>query len=330
MQSRRRASDFGGGLYDIDYIVVPIDFSRSSRAAWAMADSLAGPHTTVEAIHAVAPWPVYMNHVLFPYAPMGEDAAQIEHELLEAARDAVNSYFEVSDAAAEPVVAFGQPKSTLVEHIARTPSQLIVAGAFGEGGPTADAVGSVAERLVASAGRPVLLVRDLELKPGVSKILVALDLTEGSQAVLEVAVRLALIADAELEILHVVADPLADDQSQVMGSILNFDRKKAMPRLRDRVEALFERLVREIEPGFGTAVDVRELMRRRRVVVAEPASAILDLAQTSSADVVVVGTQNPNRPSGHLGRIATSVLRRTTSHVCVVPLSKRAQIADED
>ena len=119
-------------MYDIDYIVVPIDFSRSSRAAMAMAHSLA-PDATIESVHIVRSWPSFMQRVLFPYAPMGEDAPQIEHELLEAARHALLAYHEIEEDAKEPHLVFGSVKPTLVEHLARTPSQLVIAGAFGEG-----------------------------------------------------------------------------------------------------------------------------------------------------------------------------------------------------
>ncbi len=316
-------------MYDIDYIVVPIDFSRSSRAALAMARAIGDSGCPIEAVHVVASWPSFMERVLFPYAPLGEDAPEIEHELLEHARQALLEYHDIDEEQAASVV-FGPVKPTLIDHVARTPAQLVVAGAFGEGGPMADALGSVAERLVLSAGRPVLLVRALDLKPQLRKVLVTLDLTEGSLRVLEVGLRLALSCRAELEILHVVPDPLRDDQAQVLATVLNFDRKKAGSRAKDLVEALFDRLLRELEPSFSDAGDVHELCRRRRIVIGEPTTAILDHAQQSGADVIVVGSQSPDRPSGHLGHVAVSVARRAPTHVCVVPLSKRTQLADDD
>lgn len=315
-------------MYDFDTIAVPIDFSRSSRAALSLARSLADGGV-VRPLHVVQPWPAYMQQVLFPYAPLGEDAAEIEHELVATADAALANYHELGEDE-ELEVVFGPLKTTIIEQIARTPADLVIAGAFGEGGPMPDTLGSTAERIAMSAGRSVLLVRGIDTKPQVNKILVALDLTEGSERVFEVAARLAIRAGAELETIHVVPDPLRDDQSKVMKSVLKYDRRKTAQQARDRVEALFERLFRSVEPKFSDAADVSKLGKARRVAIGDPALTTIRYAVEVGADAIVVGSQSPRRQTIHHGRVASTILRRAPVHTCIVPMAPASQDDDDD
>lgn len=316
-------------MYDIETILVPVDFSRSSRAALALARSLAPNAAAVESFHVADRWPAFMERVLFPYAPLGEDAAAIEHELRLAAEHAISDYHDLSEEASLTVV-IGAVKPTIIAQIARSPADLVVAGAFGEAGPMPDTLGSVANRIALSAGRPVILTRDLDPNPKIAKILVALDLTEGSERVFAVAARLALLTGAEIEVLHVVPDPLRDDENKVMRSILKFDRQKSAQMAQGRVEALFERLFRRVEPSFADSAQVGELANRRHVVIGDPALSIITHAQDRGADLVVVGSQSPRRASGHMGRVAATVVRRSPTHVCVVPMATQSASDDDD
>lgn len=320
-------------MFGIDYIVVPVDFSRSSRAALSLAKSLADKDTRVEMIHVVDRWPRFMEDVLFPYAPLGEDAIEIEAELVGAAHEALGDYHNLNgekNSVEGPIVAFGELKPTLTDHIKATGSQLVIAGAFGESGVAPDSLGSVAERLIRSSGRATLLVRGIDAHPTIKKILLALDLTEGSNRVVEVAVGLAQRSGAELEIIHVVPDPLADDQSQVLASALGFDRGKVASKARHRVEALFDRLIRDLEPAYGEHVEVAQLLAKRRVTMGDPAAEIVAYAQKTGADLVVVGSQNPARAdSAYLGRVAATVARRSPTHVVVVPIPSLSRLSDD-
>lgn len=319
-------------MFDIDYILVPVDFSRSSRAALSLAKNLADEQTRVEVVHVVDRWPSYMDGVLFPYAPLGEDAPEIEHELVEAARGAITSYHKLSgkNGVEGPVVAFGALKATLVEHGRSTAANLIVMGAFGETGARTDSIGSTSERMVRTAGCTTLLVREFEPNPTISRILVALDLTEGSRRVLGAALAIAQASGAELEIIHVIPDPLHDDQSQVLASMLKFDSRKVASRARDRVEALFDRLTRDLQPSFSDEKEVAHLIRRRKVTVGEPAAQIIGHAQKIGADLIVCGSRDPARSdSAYLGRIASTIARRSPTHVAVVPVPSVARLTDD-
>lgn len=319
-------------MFDIDYILTPVDFSRSSRAALALARSLKSDQARLEIVHVVRPWPRYMQDVLFPYAPLGEDAPQIEHELLEAARAALEKFHHLDGKdGVEPVFMWGDEKSVLPEHTRSTAANLVVMGAFGEGGPRPDSLGSVSERMIRTAGAPVLLVRELDAHPTLSKVLVAVDLSEGSKRVLGTAIGVAQAAGADLEIIHVVPDPLADDPGQVLAQSIKYEPRKVLGRGRDRIEALFERLMRDLEPAFAEERQVAKLVRRRKIATGDPAAQIATYAVEIGADLVVVGARNPARAEvATLGRVASAVARRCPTHVMVVPVPGVARLTEDD
>ena len=317
-------------MIEIDSILVPLDFSRASKAALVHAGQIAARGTEVSHLHVVERWPQFMQDVLFPYAPLGEDAAEIEHELVEAARAALRQHHGFGDdELVGESVKYGPLRDTLIAALTKSPANLVVAGATGESGARPNALGRVAEQLVQSAARPVMLVRGESAEP-IKRIAVALDLTEGDERVFEVAARLAQRLSAELDVLHVLADPLADDHVGVVGASLKFDRVQIARRSKDRIEAMFDRLFRNVDVSFGDEAEVRKLGAKRHVRLGEPASQILEQATKLGSDLIVVGAKRPGRPSTHLGHVASSVLRRSMSHVCVVPFPAPTTVAGDD
>ncbi len=314
-------------MFDIDYILVPVDFSRSSRAARAVAEGLAAPGTHTEFVHVVDRWPRYMETVLFPYAPLGEDAPEIEHELVQVARDAVTSHFELPEDV-EPTVVYGPVKERLVAHARSTAANLVVMGAFGEGGVQPDSVGSVTERLVRDASSTTMVVRD-STPAEISKIIVALDLGEASTRVLDVALGLALRTEAELELMYVIPDPLAHDTNQILASALAVDPQKVTSRSRDRIEAMFERTTAGIEPGYSEQTAVGELLRSRKVTMGPIAEKIVARAVETDADLIVVGARDATGRRGGLGSVPSTLLRRATCHVAVVPIRDSGRLEDD-
>lgn len=314
-------------MFDIEYIAVPVDFSRSSKNALRLAHALADKATTVEAVHVVDRWPQFMNDVLFPYAPLGEDAVEIEGELVRAALAAITQYHDLED---EPAVQYGPLQETLLAHLRSTPAEIVVMGAAGETGAIPDVLGSVAQRLVRSMNRPTVLVREMGAEK-IERILVAIDLTEGSKRVLEFAIGIAQRTGAELEILHVVPDPLVHDHSNVLSSALKFDRKQVASKIQHRVEALFERLMRSLDPSYAEQHQVRDLSTKRIVALGDPAAEILTRADARSADLVVIGAHRSGATRGsHLGGVAAKVGHRSTSHVAVVPMPSPGRLAQND
>lgn len=324
-------------MLQIETVLVPVDFSSSALCAFEFARSLKAEdpdRPTVQIAHAVDPLQAHVRDVLFPYAPLGEDEVEFEYELLQASRRRVREHLSLEgrdkDGLPEPRVELGRPGDLIPEIARTTPADLIVMGAFGQGGVYPDALGCVTERMLRSARQPVLLVRDYDPKPAIRRITVACDLTRSSTEVLLAALMLALATGASLELLYVVPDPLALDTNQVLKSLLKFDRNSVVKRARSRVDPLFDRLRDSLEVPFAVQSEVEQLLGRRKIVVGDPAEAILERAHQVSSDLIVLGSQKADRTGrAQLGKIAHTVARRAPTHVMVVPVDPQQALGDE-
>lgn len=144
-------------LDDLKLILVPTDFSEASGAALRAAIRLAQAfHAAIEVLHVdlepslVLPPPA--DVVVRPGAfgrVLAETAEGLEQVVAEVRRAGVSctSSSEV-----------GRSYSTIVERARRSQAGLIVMGTHGRRGFSHALLGSVAEKVVEHAGRPVLVV----------------------------------------------------------------------------------------------------------------------------------------------------------------------------
>ena len=145
-------------------ILVPIDFSPSSRLALEHAKALVTKFGGVlEVLHVVEDrvvtelWPTDM-HALTP---------QIGEAILRSAEQGLAACLtreERDRYGATLTLLIGPPALTIVEHAASSRADLIVMGTNGRTGLSHLLLGSVAERVVRTASCPVLVVRGA-LKP---------------------------------------------------------------------------------------------------------------------------------------------------------------------
>jgi nucleotide-binding universal stress UspA family protein len=133
-------------------IVVGYDGSETSREAVRAACGLAGPDSVVTVVHAYELPPEISRYPFF------EDFEQawrsVAQEVLDSARDCARHCggevrFEL---------ASGRPAEVLSEMARERDAQFIVVGSRGPAGPLRAAIGSVTNRLLHRAGRPVLVV----------------------------------------------------------------------------------------------------------------------------------------------------------------------------
>jgi nucleotide-binding universal stress UspA family protein len=145
----------------IQKILVPVDFSESSRAALEYAAELARPfEATIDVVHVWQP-PTFISTASLPEAPT-VDASLIElvrknadEATARLAADAKKQGLPVREARAEP----GVPARTIVEIAKADGYDLVVIGTHGRTGLSHAVMGSVAERVVRHAQCPVLTVR---------------------------------------------------------------------------------------------------------------------------------------------------------------------------
>jgi nucleotide-binding universal stress UspA family protein len=137
-------------------IVVATDFSRASELAVQYARTLALRFgASMHLVHVVEePFPIS------PELYIHEIPDFRERLVTEARRQLGVSVAEVPDIAVTSEVLIGTVARRIVEAAATSDADLIVMGTHGRGALGHFLVGSVAERVVRTAGCPVLTVRD--------------------------------------------------------------------------------------------------------------------------------------------------------------------------
>jgi len=143
-----------------------------------------------------------------------------------------------------------------------------------------------------------------------SRILVPTDFSEGSQTALEYACGLAKPFDAEIHLLHVIANDTAiamgsDGFFSVSDDILNDIRagvKKKLEETADKISTSVRNIVTVVREG-------------------PPFSEIVQYAKANDIDMIVLGTHGRTGISHLLiGSVAEKVVRKARIPVVTVPL----------
>jgi nucleotide-binding universal stress UspA family protein len=140
-------------------ILVPVDFSAPSDAALDYARDVAARFgASLHLVH-VAEDPYRALYSAEVFVPEMEN---LRDEILEDATGRLRDRLREWDFDAVPVTVeaiIGTPAGSIVEYAAGHDIDLIVMGTHGRGGMSHLLMGSVAERVVRTAGCPVLTVR---------------------------------------------------------------------------------------------------------------------------------------------------------------------------
>jgi nucleotide-binding universal stress UspA family protein len=147
------------------------------------------------------------------------------------------------------------------------------------------------------------------MKPNFARILVPVDFSPTSESAIDYARELAARFDAEIELLHVVEDPIVSGAWEPDASYLT------IPELLDRFVEEGERRLGDIKNRLrngGITVDTR-------VVTGAPARGILHTAQEDGCDLIVMGTHGRTGLSHMLmGSVAERVIRTAVCPVLTV------------
>jgi nucleotide-binding universal stress UspA family protein len=295
-------------------LVVPLDGSAYGEQALPYALSIA--RRAGAAVHLV--------HVHVPYAFMSADSVtpwsyQWDTEI----RDRQRIYLEgmcqrLSAASSVPVAAklVEGPliAETLQHHATGAGADLIVMTTHGRGPLSRFWLGSVADELLRLATAPVLLVRPQETPVDVAadvcfrRVLVPLDGSTLSEQVLEAALALGSLTQAEYTLLHVyglTSDPALDP----MNYPLVAGAEPALERMRADTEAYLAKVAERLT-GRGFRVQTQVAQGRHA------ASAILDGAQ--GVDLIALETHGRRGlPRLLLGSVADKVIRGASIPVLV-------------
>lgn len=289
-------------------LLVPLDGSAFAEQALPFALSIARRAGAT----------VNLLRVHVPYAYMSADSVtpwsyQWDTEIMEHERAyldgitkrlaTVGSVPVTSKCLEGPVVA-----EALQHHATAMAADLIVMTTHGRGPLSRFWLGSVADELVRRATRPILLVRpqesaaDLAADRMLKHILIPLDGSTLSEQVLEPALALGSLMQAEYTLLHVYGlstDPALDPMTYPLAG----GGEPPIERMRADTESYLAQVVERLK-GKGFRVQTQVAQRHH------PASAILDAAQSLGVDLIALETHGRRGLTRLLlGSVADKVIR---------------------
>lgn len=261
-------------MYAPREIIVPVDFSDSSRAAAQRAAMIAEAfRTPLHLLHAVE-YPALLkisDYSLPPGIPEAmrkeatEHLAKLESEL----------------AQGDIAITTEMPETDVISAIRacveRYSSNLIVMGTHGYTGLQHVFLGSIAECALRTLPCPTLTVKESgsDAQKPIRHILFATDFSTHSKHAAEVVRGIAGHFDAKVEILHVFVHPFGP-YGVPAGPNTNNEFRDEASRLLDQCVAEFK------EEGFGVG---------RRLMAGVPSEVIAHTAEQMDIDLLVMGTR---------------------------------------
>jgi len=182
----------------------------------------------------------------------------------------------------ESRILVGHTAEEIVDYADKADIGLIVMATHGRSGVKRWALGSVAEKVVRATGRPTLLIRAKGARPHVgekgilNRVLVPLDGSKESEAVIPYIEELASKFKARVTLLHILVPDLeAHDEVQVERWV----------SLRASGKDYIEKVAAQLEQrGIAVKAEFREML------LDSAAGAIVEFADEIYADVVAMST----------------------------------------
>lgn len=205
------------------------------------------------------------------------------------------------------------PAEALITYMEEAPIDLVVMGTHGRRGVDRMLFGSVTEEVVRRGPCPVLTIRhDAEVAPkqAVRRVLVPVDFSDASREAVQYAKEIALTYGAEIDLLHVVEEPL---YASTYGlDPVHFPTDEVV----DRVETQLGNLARD-------AIGYEHVMVE--AAVGHPPTQIIDYVDSNEIDLVVIATHGRTGLDRMLiGSVAERVLRQSPTPVFVVKPGRRS------
>jgi nucleotide-binding universal stress UspA family protein len=275
-------------MVSITRILCPVDFSDCSRLALQYAVAMGKWYGAgVTAVHA------FENRPVIDAVPLHRGQPVVLKDLDPAAvRTNLTEFVEhaVGDAPVDIELVEGRDVcDEMLRTAGRIGADVIVMGTHGRSGLQHLLLGSVAEKIVRNASRPVLLVPPAAAQDGspldvpFTRIVCAVDFAGESRQAFRLALELAEEADAHLTLVHAIEVP-PELQECVTGSEID------VPMVRAAADAAARQQLRDMVPADARTyckihTDVRQGQASR---------AILQAAREHSATLIVMGVHGGN------------------------------------
>ena len=282
----------------IKRLLLATDFSDWARRAEDYASALAASWRAALTVMTVLEFPPGMN----------PEYAVNKQYLTDRMSDASSRLAEFRGRAQRQGIvttirmATGIPSEEVIGAAKAEETDLVIVGTRGKSGLAHVLLGSTAERVIRMAPCPVLAVHsakeDALSGKGIrlDRILVPTDFSECSEEAVSVAAVVAAQAKASIELMHVVEPAYYSIDFTIEHPD---EREHKRQRSADQLDALSEKLSKA---GMTVNIDIRG---------GAPADTILNVAKTTSSDLIVMGTHG-RRGLSHMwaGSVTEAVLRR--------------------
>ncbi len=281
-------------------ILVPLSLSNGTDPAFARALALARASDAE----------LYLLHAVPADQRFSFRAAERLQRSAELRRRA-----EAAGVSVQMTEQHGDPAEIIVLHADARPVDFIVMGTGRRTGWARFRQPSVAERVLRRTKRPTLVVRDDDNGDGsaFANVLVAVDLSPASTALINTALRLSGGDAPQLTVIHAV------NSIEAAGALRNRARW-LVPEYRGYVLDDARRQLEALMPPASVKVQVR-------AEAGPAADAIVAYAADGKTDLIVVGR---SRRFMHLGSTAVRILRNTDRALLVVPPAAAAQPINAD
>lgn len=303
-------------------ILCAVDFSPASGVALSMAQRIAATFAQRLTIVTVAD----------PLLAAAEEM-QASTGPLPLLRTALASFVDETLGAGtaarhELSVPVGDPATQILAQADAADAQLVVLSTHGASGVTKFVFGSVAERVLRTTARPVLVVppsvqgESMRTLGAMEEVLAPIDFHEHAIDDARLADRVARASHARLRLLHVVAGGDAGRWTilpQTMAAELEERFGGARASAADSAREALAQLAASIGGTPGPTLEVAE------GVAADQIARVADRAEV---DLVVLGLRGvPGLLGARVGAVAYRVLCASTAPVLAVPHEARAGTA---
>jgi len=296
-------------------ILVPLDGSAFAEQALPLAVSIARrANATLQLAHVdLVPAPMFVqarNNMESTYDP------QVKERTTAYLDDVVWRLSSRAPVPVETALLEGSVTEALEEHVALKGVDLVVMTTHGRGMLTRSLLGSVADKLLRHLPVPVLLVRprkeprDLTAEPAPRRVLIPLDGSALGEQILEPALALGGLTQAEYTLLDIVEPMLV--LGDEMGAFATGAAAAA-------IHAQLPEEGRKYLSGVVQRLAARGLTVQSKIAVDQAATeAILEEATTGGYDLIALATHGRGGLARLLlGSVADKVLRGATVPVLV-------------
>ena len=291
-------------------ILVPLDGSDLAETALPYSEELAGTlGSDIRIIHVSEAYDDKSDHMHQLYMD----------NMIEAIRSGAQKYTEASgrkEVNVGSVQLYGHAAEQIVDYADREKNSLIVMATHGQSGIRRWLLGSVATKVVMAAKQPVMLVRaqeatrEVEAKRKLRKVLVPLDGSKESEAIIPHIGELVSKLKAEVVLLQAIAPAHFGDSFAEEAAFVS-----PTPQQMEKIMTKFNSYLETV----GTILRDRGVKTEWGVVFGIPAEAIITTADSVQADLVAMSTHGLSGIGRWtLGSTANKVLHAASTPVLLV------------